>query len=331
MKKKLVINGKCIACGLCIDCSYISETSDGTIEIKGSGIVDEKDEEDVNKIIELCPENILALKEIESKSKSQIEEDIKKAIAEFKLDVPDRKEFDYDTEKAHIGLPFAIPGDGRFIYSSESKARSAAKSEIDRSLYSKRDSVIKNIINDYRSEKLSMYYDYKEVDSNFYYNANKKAQKVLDKILESIQSLEADIAIPGSLTKIDARPDRKSGYVDGIGEYLLYASGAVLAELDDPSLYGLNAYVDYADIEEMDTYETGRRGKLKEVQKYCYTNTYQVSNEITSDLKSALKWGFDEKVIDRAYSSIPGIVQNYESILKNELNNKVRELKELIK
>jgi hypothetical protein len=50
------------------------------------------------------------------------------------------------------------------------------------------------------------------------------------------------------------------------------------------------------------------------------------SNEISSDLKSALKWGFDEKVIDRAYSSISGIVLNYESILKNELNNKVRKL-----
>ena len=49
-----------------------------------------------------------------------------------------------------------------------------------------------------------------------------------------------------------------------------------------------------------------------------------------SDLRSALKWGFDEKVIERAYESIKGLVREYESRLKQDLQNKVRELKQLI-
>lgn len=330
MKKKLTVTGKCIACGLCIGCEYLSENMDGTMEIKGGGIVDEKDEGEVNKIIELCPEKILALQSVKSKTKTQIEDDIKKVVDGFKLEVPDKKIFAFDPQKAYIGLQAGIPGEGRWIYSSESKARSAAKSEIDRCWYSKRDSVIKNVINDYRSEKLSPYYDYKEIDSNFYFNANQKAQKVLDKILENIQLLDDSIKIPNSLATIDTRPDRKSAWLDGIGEYLLYASGPIIAELDDPSLYGLNSYIDYVDIDEMETYETGRRGKLKEVYKYCYMGAYQARDEMESDLRSALKWGFDEKVIERAYESIKGLVREYESRLKQDLQNKVRELKQLI-
>ena len=72
MAKKIEILKGCIACGLCTMSPYIEELSDGTVKPKGTGIVAEKDEKDFLQVVSSCPAKVILLKNVASKSKTEI-------------------------------------------------------------------------------------------------------------------------------------------------------------------------------------------------------------------------------------------------------------------
>jgi iron-sulfur cluster repair protein YtfE (RIC family) len=52
--------------------------------------------------------------------------------------------------------------------------------------------------------------------------------------------------------------------------------------------------------------------------------------DIASDIRSALGWSFDDKVIKPAYNAVEYIINKYQDKLKEELKEKAEQLKRLL-
>ena len=155
MSKKIIIDKrKCIACGLCTASPYIEELSDGKAQPKGTGILSFNQEAAFKEIIEICPENAITLQEAVLRSQDEIIKLMHKKISEFTLPMPKEKDFNFEDKYINIHIPCVL--DCYPKYPTYQKAKSAAKEAIDRAMFSKRKSIVQNIINNYRIDKLSL-------------------------------------------------------------------------------------------------------------------------------------------------------------------------------
>lgn len=327
MSKKIIIDkSKCIACGLCTTSQYIEELSDGKVEPKGSGVLPFHEEAAFQEIIENCPENAIILQETVSKSPDEIIKLMHKKISEFSLPIPQEKDFNFEDKYINICLPF-IP-DKYGEYSTYQKAKSAAKEAIDRAMFSKRKSIVQDIINNYRIDKLSPYYDYTESENNFFYSANKKAQTLLKEFISEIQATNKNITVPENLLIFQSRsPSAKKSYeMLWIKELILDQAGPIISELSD-SCYSLSSYVDYCDINDSEEPDgTNLFGNTKWKRKYGYSNASSALKEIANDIKSACHWADNERIVEPAYTKVKHIIEEYTQTLQKELQNKADEL-----
>ncbi len=318
--KRIKISEKCMACGLCLCNKYIMETEEGKAKVEGAGIVEKKDINAIEELVANCPARAISLSTVQTISKEQLLKKLDQRIEQFSLAVPEREELEYDTDKANISIPYGISGEHQYKYSSYNKAKAALRAGLNQALFSRRKELVQEVISQYQSEVLYDYIEYKETKNNFYYNANKKAQNVLEQMIVDVKSCNPDIKNL-NLT-IQTRPNKRElSEIEELSEYILYTANPIVNDLSD-SVYSLDSYVDYADIDEMDTYEEGFRGRMKEVTKYCFTDTYKALEEMKKDIQSTLKWNFSEKTVELAYDSVKLIVRDYGKMLKRELEEK---------
>lgn len=331
MAKKIVVLPGCIACGLCTASEYMEEKPDGTVVAKGGAVLSEREEAAFQKVMEECPAKVLSLESVVSKSRNEVISKIDKEAESFVISVPPKSSIAFDERYIQIHAPGGVPGEYAYDYSSYNRAKDAAKQAIDRAFYSQRRTAVQNVINDYRIDKLSGYYDYKETANNFYYQANQTAQKLLENWIQEIRLCKPGVTISEELRTIQARPNLRRNYVvQGIESDLLQFADSILAELSD-SVYSLSSYVDYCDIDSDEVYAgEGMFGISKYVTKYCFSNTSEAFREMEKDLRWACQSSFSEKVVDQAYSYVKVIAEGYSKALKEELKNKAGELKKLL-
>lgn len=332
MSKKIIIDkSKCIACGLCTTSPYIEELSDGKAGPKGTGILPSNEEAAFQEIIENCPENAIILQETVSKSPDEIINLMHKKISEFSLPIPQEKDFNFEDKYINIRVPF-VPS--KFPeYSTYQKAKSAAKEAIDRAMFSKRKSIVQDIINNYRIDKLSPYYDYAESENNFFYSANKKAQTLLKEFIGEIQANNPNITVPENLLIIQSRaPSAKKNYeMMWIKEIIFDQASPIIYQLSD-SCYSLSSYVDYCNIDDSEEPNgTNLFGETKWKRKYGYNCVEDALNEIAKDIKFACNLEAGERIVEPAYKNVKHIIEEYTETLQKELQDKADKLTQIIR
>lgn len=331
MNKKIIINEKCIGCGLCLNNTFIDETIDGKAKPSGAGVLSSEQIEQAYEIVEKCPVKAIIIEEISIKNKKEIEKFLDSKPESLKLPVPPKSNFKFDASEVYIPIPSNTGREYDYQYTSSKKAIEAAKEVIRKNMFGNRVGIVQDIIGNYLTENFSSYVDYKESESNFFYSANHQAQNILDMMVGEVLGANPDIAIPENLKTISTRPTNKKDDL-GVGALtggLLNTAPRIIDELSD-SCYSLQSYAEDADWDDMETYTTGAFGKEKIVNKYCYTGIYNAYQSIANDIRSALGWSFEENVIDHAYDSMQYIIGQYEKKLIEELKEKARQLKGLL-
>lgn len=332
MAKKIVVSEGCIGCGLCTASEYIEEKADGTVAPRGGVVLRKEDEKVFQRFIEECPVRVLSMKTAASKTKEEIIEQMEQEAGSFELPVPTMESLYYEKEAMTINAPTIVYGEYRYDYSSYNRAKEAAKQAIDKGFYSQRKAAVQNVIKDYQVAKLSIYFEYKEMPGNFYYEANESAKKRLEDWVQEIRLSNSGVMISDDLLSIQTRPSSKliQEFQKFIKTGLLDFAGIILAELSD-RLYSLSSYVDYCDIDDLEEYAgEGMFGRTKYVTKYCFKNTSEAFKEMKKDLEDACKSSFNERIAEQAYSCVKGIVEEYSRDLKEELKSKAKAFRNLL-
>lgn len=250
--------------------------------------------------------------------------------SELKLPVPSPKDFPFNAKDVYIPTPCDTGREYDYRYSSYKQAVEAAKDVIRKNMFSNRIGIVQDIIGEYLSANFGRYVDYKESEINFYYTANKKAQEILDKMVGEVSAVCSG-SIPDNLKTIESRPkgDKDALGVGALTGGLLSAASYIIGELSG-DLYSLQSYAEDVDWDDMDTYTTGAFGREKIVTKYCYQNVNAAYQDMANDIRSALGWSFEEKVIEPACNNTKYIIEKYEKQLIQELKEKAEKLKKLL-
>lgn len=331
MSKKIAVNEKCIGCGLCLSAAFMEEDSDGNARTVGMGILTAEQEEEAKTLMGNCPGNAITIENLVQKDKNEIIQILDNKPSELKLTVPPKETFSFDAKSVVINLPADTGNEYQYEYSSYKKALEAGRDVIYKNMFSNRIGIVQDIIGDYLTKNFHGYTDYKEVESNFYYAANMQAKKILDEMIGEVSASMPDIVIPDSLKTISTRPsgDRNGLGVGALTGGLLNVAGDILDELSGKS-YSLDSYMEDLNYDDMETYTTGAFGKQKTVEKYCFQDVRSAYEDIASDIRSALGWSFDDKVIKPAYNAVEYITNKYQDKLKEELKEKAEQLKRLL-
>lgn len=334
MNKKIIINENCNGCGLCMTYDFVEETSDGRAKAVGAGILLQDQLEGADEAVKSCPQQAILLEEVVSKSKEEIVKILNSMPTELKLTVPVPKDFPFNAQEIEIPTPYYTGDEYEYKYSSSRQARDAAKEVIRKNMYSGRTGLVQDVIGQFLAANFGSYVEYKESESNFYYSANKKAQVILDKMIGEVSksnsgSVSEDLKIIVSRPKIDKYSSAGMA-IEALTGGLLNAANGIISELSGDNLYSLQSYADDADWDDMEVYTTGAFGRDKMVTKYCYRDIWRAYESIAKDIKSALGWSFNEKVIEPACRFTKNIVENYEKQLIEELKGKAERLKQLL-
>lgn len=329
MSKKVIVTKECIGCGACFSAAdFTKESSDGKAEVNGSGIIDETEEKEIEKLMLECPSGALKTEEVCKKSKFDIERFIKDNIENFKFELPARSDVSYDGE-ANIFIPYYTPGENRYDYKSERAASSAARNVVNSAAYSQRENIINSVMADFKVKTLRKYYVDEDIDGNYFYETKKRAIKFLIEANDYIKLINPFCNIPFDLFNIETQLKSSNFYLDHFKKNYFEenATNYVMREMQG-EYYTLNYYTEYIDTDEVEDYETGLFGGRSK-SKYCYKNLSSVFKDIENDIRNACKSAKSE-ITDYTYDLIKSVLETYNKDLKKELCEKAQKLKELI-
>lgn len=318
-----------MACGICLVSQYLEELPDGKVRPRGTGILTDRDESTFVKVMDNCPAKAISLESVIVKNKAEVIASAEQKIESFCLSAPTRKELSYEKKYAEFLVPVCVAGEDVPDYSSYNSAKSAAMRAIDQAMFSQRGAIVRNIVTNYSMDKLTPYTRYDETEKNFFFTANKKAEKLLAEIAGEFEMVNTQKKIPESLLKIQSRPDLRRDYeIKSLKEDILYLSDAIINEEMKGEYYELSYYVQDCDIDSMEMYEgTGLFGREKYVDKYYFSKTRLAFEEIAKDIRSACESSFNDIIVDGfSLGMTKSIAAKYEKRLKEELKNKLRML-----
>lgn len=328
MAKRIVVSEKCVACGLCTTVSSLmEEQADGTVLPNGTGILNEADETEFLKVIAMCPQNALSLETVAVQSKESIISQMNREIENFDLETL-VGDLEFDADYIDIDIPDYVDGEDEYEYDDDDEAQEAGKEILDEMMYSHRKEYIQEALNTYRIEKLSRFYEYENDDDNFYYQANQKAQSILNGWLANIRAYNPKTRFSENTQVIQTEPGESyEGLVAPIQEKLLVYARQIFNEMyDDEDLYSLDNYSNYFDTDDMDVYDDEYD---EEETKYCFQNMQEAFEEIVKDIKDLMPMAMSD--CEEAVENYVGkIVDRYTKDLKRELSIKARNLQKLL-
>lgn len=296
LKKIVIKSSKCVSCGLCSEmCKLIEESSDGKAIVKGSGIVNNNDMEEIEMIISSCPEEAISLRNtgiVKSEGQQGIKElkdIIIKEFKNYKVHMPERECYRFDCDSFYIESPRSNKAN-LFDYSSYNSAMREGLREFDRIMYSNKRTLIQKLLVEYKTRCLDPFiYDYDE-ESNYYYQARKEISKRLEVFVAQAESLLGKkLSLEDDFCKIKARP------VFGTDGSLMSREGYVyqLRHLEEvwvldkianqiESLSWFDSYIDTNDIEDYrgnDKYSFSIDDAVQELRSQILNETFSVLND----------------------------------------------------
>lgn len=320
-KSNLKVNSKCIMCGSCLSFGYdfLTENNDGSICVKDNTYLKE-DSKELETLIEICPVQAFEYdRNIRIKSKEEQLIEIKNQLKNWNgLSEPTVKDVPFKQEEYSMSMPY-IRG-SLYVYSSEKAAMNAAETQFNNCVYSKINVFILQVISQYRADKVSPYYTYGADTNSIYYKENQKIVELL-KQAEKLSKKH----LPTDFAKFDIYPYRDCCYKmlnngELVGDNLV---DNVYNEYRSGNYSNLSSYRIYFDTDDSEMYVgQGVFGRDKFVERYCYKNLYEATQELEKDLRMAIGYQTDD--IQNHAKDIAGVlVAVYNKDAQEELNKKI--------
>ncbi len=330
--RRFNINEKCNGCGVCITLTnLLIESDSGQVYPSEVGYISDEFLLDAQNIVLVCPVKAISiietgnikstgsegLKELENllidklkkiEKPSVIKHDIKFDASEYNIDYADERGFQ------------------NYNYSSDGQAENAALEEFNRIAYSQFRPFILSVFVQYKNAKLKPYYTF---DSNsFYFNHNKKYEKVLNEIVAEAMAISNNtILLQNDFAKFDVHPGGSSKLYSEVVTYKLEnfemqsTQSGVMSEFNSSPYSSLNSYKTYIDTDDMEIYEgEDWRGNSKYKTKYCYRPVCNAVNEYIKDLKNAMNYA---DIGENAFDFLKDVLNSYEKEIEKEIQLKI--------
>lgn len=323
----LMIGGSCIQCGGCLGLGYDFLDDDGTGRIiVRDGTYLGADDPEFAELQEVCPVGAFSLDTIrKKKSDAEQLEEVVTALRSWEgiPEVSGRQDIPFHIKEYSVSTTADSPGAHSFKYSSESAALDAAEDEFDRIMYSKINTVILQILSEYRVKKLKPWFSMSEDDKSVYVNANNQVSEILDRAKRILGD-----RLPADFTSFDIRVANDVTFkMLGKGEVLgsSYVSN-IREEFDGYDWTGRSHYrmnFDTMDREDM-VEKKGLFGSSSYVYKtkYCYSGVGKACRELINDIKYAFDMKYDE-IEESAAGWANQVVYVYNSRAKEAIQEKI--------
>lgn len=334
--KQFKVSDECICCGACLGTTdLLVENAEGKAVPASRGYISDDFLSKAQEIVSDCPVGAISIIET-GVSSAEGKAGLKKLAASLEgklkgITIPKitANDVKFDVTKYHINTPYPS-GECQYVYSSESKAESAALREFDRIAYSQYSRFIVDALVQYKTDKLRPYYILDE--NSFYGQINKKFEEILTSFANEAESLSnGKIKFSSDFCKFNVYPDAdRNGCIGVLSEFETCTfESSIMREYKSDSQYSTrDSYLMYIDTDDMEMYD-GQSwfGNDKYVDKYCYENVYEAVKEFVKDLTDAMKYvGIDNK----GASLINGALMTYTENVNKAIKKKVNDFKRLV-
>ena len=338
--KQIKVNEKCSGCGMCVmNSAYLQENDEGNAQpVMGMAIKDE-DMEQIQQVINECPEGALEIIETRSTTKTgkaginDIIADLRKKCESLSVQRIKHTDVKLDSQRGSMELPTSCNNEFEYIYSSESAARSAARDEFRRLCYSESvyQPILKKVFVDYKVNVLKPYYNCNDEADSAYYPYNEMVRKYLADAYAEICELVGNSMVPENWKNF-------SVYLEEIWvDALIYfdirsTSSGIMEEFKDIPGANIDDYVNhYIDYDSFDDY-VGESlfGKPKYKEVWRFSGFFEAVKEFEKDLRSAIKYA-SSNIEENAANCVNQSLEKFETELKEAFNAKIEELERYVK
>ena len=322
----LYINDKCNGCGGCEASGYVMELENGKFAAKEGIVVDNSNESMVHAMIKECPCQAI---ELQGKVKNPmnknelISETIEKLRSIKEISHIETDDIKFINENYHVNPVGRPEGEYEYVYRSYSAAQSAGRDEFRRIMWNYADSLMQEVIVQYKCRVLSKYYD-KNNEDNIYENKKKEVEQVLRNLIEGLNKLGVNAGNSDAICKFECNKsfeddyewlDRSDdqGYVNSILERSINKYGD--KKYNFMESYSFKLYIDHTE-----TYETGLFGREKSVLRYCYGGVRDCCDKMEKDVINAVSWsGLERSAKDHINSEIDYFNKNMQKGIEEKI------------
>lgn len=340
--KQISVNKNCSGCGLCImNCNYLQENAEGNAEAVPGRAIKDKDMENLKKVIAECPENALSIVEVGSTNKkgsagiAEVIAALKKKCNEFTVKRIGNSDVKLNIKDYDISVPMSLK-ERRRDYTSESSAKSAARSELNRLCYSQTAyrPMIRKVFVEYKVNILKPYYNCTDTEDSIYYSYNEQIRKLLSDAYAEIDEISGgNNRVPESWKNCsiyfkdsDFAMERIKYFDD------LSTNSGIISDFKSRGEYtSLDWYVDRLDYDYDERYVgEGLFGREKYKEVWYFSGFDEAAKEFIDDLKSSID-SMSSEIEDEAVDRVNCALENFEKNVKKELSAKISELENYIK
>lgn len=340
--KQISVNRNCSGCGLCIvNCHYLQENAEGNAEPVAGKAIQDKDIENVKKVIAECPENALQIVETGSTNKrgaagvAEVIATLKNKCNSFAVKKVSNSDVRLNSKDYYIPIPSSSK-EYRRDYTSESSAKSAAKDEFNRLCYSETAfrPMVKKVFVEYKVNVLKPYYTCTDTEDSAYYSYNQQIRKLLSDAYSEIgEVLGGNNKVPESWKNFSVYLKEKDWAIEPLKQFdERSTSSGIITDLKDRGEYtSLSWYADRLDYDYDETYVgEGLFGKSKYKDMWYFSGFHEEAREFIDDLKGSID-SMSGDIEDGAVSSVNYALETFEKKVKEELSAKISELEKYVK
>ena len=329
--KQVVIDNKCMACGVCLSQDqYIREDdADGNIRPIPGKFVAEADLPAMEDVIKLCPVHAISLKEWQQIDPAQIDAEKKKMIDTLKkfrdtfhVERPriERMKKPYDSFSI-MGNSIAIDGIFDKKFSSESKGRDYASRRLKRFISNgAREQYVSTLLARYKADYLTPYYLPADNENSCYYQYNKEANNLLADIAAKWNaSVPPDRQLPQPWNDLSIYPTYTARFFQHF-ENECRGRSELFRDIAD----GVEEY-NYTDDDDIisDCFETGN-SRFGHREYMCFIDLSRVLNDYSEDLTNSFTDAvYDDIEWDEMFTKV---FNEFEGYMKGAFDEKIREL-----
>lgn len=184
MKKMHIDQSKCSMCGACLTEGHLlKELSDGRVEVQGSGILKDDQMQAADALVELCPENALAIEE-QAADIDAIKAKIRQPLS---LELPEKSRYSFNKEDYNLSPVFG-KGEHDYRYTSYSDASHAGLREFRDAIWGQRKAMAQQIIISYKHDKLMAVMQYEEKPGNYKYETIQRLTNLLKSYVDELEA-----------------------------------------------------------------------------------------------------------------------------------------------
>ncbi|WP_296829288.1 ferredoxin [uncultured Megasphaera sp.] len=326
MKSLKIDAEKCTGCGTCLSFSeYIAEGSDGKARVKNNGKLEAQDViAEAQEMVELCPEQAIALSDIQTKSlssdeKKAVVDGLKKALGSIKIPGPTSSDYNFDKEKYSFEIDYGyLDGTHNYKYKSSSAAQDAGWKDFKRRNYARIEQYAMEVLSQYGTDKIAPFFDASE--QGMYAKWNKQFETILRDTADRVANALGDSSLPDDFCTWNVLPTQ---YIDRFKDYNPIKWGAKVDKaMRSDSYTDESWYKRCVDTDDMEEEESGRFFS-RTVTRYCYKYDKGLGKDFKKDIVDAIYLLDMNEYYEEVLS---WIIDDYKSNIEKMIESKCKAL-----